>query len=420
MSEATSTTPETPGEADVPAVTEHPALRAYRRRTRRAMITYGVVLAIVLLVTGLGVRLAYAHGELSHVSSVTGSAPPPLASGPVAASVSRAWQVDEASAGGTAYGNGIVVTWSAHTVNGRDALTGAVRWHYTRSDETLCGVVQQNASTIAVYRRGANCDEVTGLATATGRRTWLRTMMDDGTASLSSAPNIVLAVYPGSVHVIDNAGGLDRWRWTAPPGCVVDRALGGSIGVLTAYHCGSEHHLSLHALIDDSQKWDVGVDQAYLPISSGAVLGVGSTTSGELRQVSASNGALTTRLTPPPAVTTSQLRSAIGELAVSATTVEAPGPSNTVVEALRLGSVFALGSTARTLWSANALSQPVVGADNLVASIDTGGAVVLRDPVTGNADRTISSVSVPQGEPSAVLEVGGGLLVTGSTTTYYR
>ena len=72
---------------------------------------------------------------------------------------------------------------------------------------------------------------------------------------------MVLTVAGYSVHVIDNAGGLDRWDWVAPDHCSVDRALAGSQGVLISTTCGDEHRLVLRGLTSDELKWSVTVPQ---------------------------------------------------------------------------------------------------------------------------------------------------------------
>src|ERR1700712_4708679 len=166
-------------------VAQHPALVAFQDRTRRGMRIYAAVLVGLVVLAFVAVKLAYAHGELNKVSASTGTAPASIPARTTGNALSLAWQSGDQPAGGNPFADGIVVGYDAHTVNGRDALTGAVRWHYTRSDETVCSVLQQDSSTIAIYRRKGNCDEVTGFVTATGVAKWYRTLQDNGVSSVT-------------------------------------------------------------------------------------------------------------------------------------------------------------------------------------------------------------------------------------------
>src|SRR4051794_21477498 len=278
---------------DVPdaAHPEHPALVAYRQRADRASRIYLGVLVLLVLLAFVGVKLAYAHGELTKVSFGTAPAPSPVASGLPAPALKQAWHTNDTAAGGTPYDSGVVVSYAGHTVNGRDAVTGAVRWHYTRSDETLCSVLQQDGSTIAIYRRKGNCDEVTGFVTATGQPKWYRTLTDNGTTASASTSNVVLTVNAHIVHAFDNAGGLDRWDWTVPADCAVQHALTGSQGVLVSMECGGSHRLALHDLIADTVKWTVNTPAAMLPIAADAFVGALDPTTGAVYHYTADKGA---------------------------------------------------------------------------------------------------------------------------------
>ena len=148
------------------------------------MRIYAAVLVGLVVIGFVAVRLAYAHGELSKVSFSTAPAPAGIAPQATGTSLAQVWHSSDRPAGGTPYADGIVVGYDLHTVTGRDAQTGAARWHYTRSDETICSVVQQDSTTIAIYQRKGNCDEVTGFVTATGVAKWYRTLQDNGTSSV--------------------------------------------------------------------------------------------------------------------------------------------------------------------------------------------------------------------------------------------
>ena len=391
------------------------ALREYQLRNRRAMRWYALILTAVVVVGIVAVRIAYAHGELTKVSSRTGTAPPPIPAAQTSSELSLTWQSSDHPAGGTAYQDGVVVTYAGHTVSGRDARTGAVRWHYTRSDEVVCAVVQQDSSTIAMFERDGNCDEVTGFVTATGEPKWYRTLVDDGTLSVSSSPNVVMAVSSSAVHVFDNASGLDRWRWTAPSACTVDRALAGSRGVLISYACGSDHHLTLHDLTNDSEKWSVLVNEPFRPVAAGAAFVAVSASSGRAITLTEDKGAQRPAAVPVPA---SALAAAAAALPRSQATVEGVDSTSRIVELVSLGNIVCLNGNGSVVWSAPSSSPPSLIGGDLVAARD-GAAVRLLRVADGANSRAVTLRTEPADPAASATAVGSGLLFTGTDTEYF-
>ena len=170
-----------------------------------------------------------------------------------------------------------------------------MRWHYTRSDETLCSVLQQDGthdrdlSPQGQLRRGDRFRH------RTGQPKWYRTLTDNGTTAAASTSNVVLTVNAHIVHAFDNAGGLDRWDWTVPTNCAVQHALAGSQGVLVSMECGGNHQLALHDLIADTVKWTVNTPAAMLPIASDAFIGALDPATGTVYRYTADKGAATSR-----------------------------------------------------------------------------------------------------------------------------
>ncbi|MGI8665637.1 MAG: hypothetical protein ACR2N4_06365 [Jatrophihabitans sp.] len=392
---------------------EHPALQAYRARTARAMRIYAGVLVAVMVLAFVAVKLAYAHGELSKVSASTGAAPAQIPPQATAGTLSLAWHSSDRPAGGNPYAEGVVITYDQHTVNGRDALTGSVRWHYTRSDETICSVLQQDSSTIAIYERKGSCDEVTGFVTATGVTKWYRTLMDDGRTATASTANVVLTVADHSVHDFDNAGGLDRWNWTAPDGCAVTRALAGSLGVLIGLDCGGQHRLVLRDLFKDSDKWTVTTPVALLPIAASAFVGALDPASGAVHSYTADKGAdSVTGQLPDVAAAAAQLPRA----ASTVTGLDAAGQS---AEFVRVGRLFSLSHQGVVRWSSPATSDPWLVGDTLVAATEASGQVVLHRMDTGAAQLTSTLTPAPAAG-SRPYPIGAGLLMAGDGTACYR
>lgn len=401
-----------PASATGPA---HPALLAYQASNARATRIYAAVLAIVLVAAVLAVRTAYARGELTHVDSRNAPAPAPIPTGSTADALALAWRDADRPAAGNPVHEGVVITYDNHGVRGRDARTGELRWHYTRSDQTICSVLQQDASTIAIYNRHGNCDQVTGFVSATGAVKWQRTMTDNGVTEAASAPNVVLTVARHSVHVIDNAGGLDRWNWVAPDRCSVNRALAGSQGVLISTTCGSEHRLVLRALTSDDLKWTVTVPQAMAPVAASAFVGALDPSTGVLHSYSADKGAETRsgQLAKP-----AELRAALSRLPRASTAVDGFAASGEPVEVLWLQRLYSFAKTGAVSWSSAAAGPAtVLGPDVLALAGDS--TVQRHTGATGRVQARVS-LSPPPSDAVRVFPVGNGLLLAGADTRMYQ
>ncbi|HEU5269421.1 MAG TPA: hypothetical protein VFU36_05800 [Jatrophihabitans sp.] len=397
---------------------EHPALVAYRRRTSRASRIYAAVLGVLVLLAFIGVRLAYAHGELNKVSFRTAPAPGAVPSGLPGAALRLAWHTDDTAAGGSPYDDGVVVSFAGHTVNGRDAVTGAVRWHYTRSDETLCSVLQQDGSTIAIYRRKGNCDEVTGFVTATGQPKWYRTLTDDGETAAASTPNVVLTANQHIVHAFDNAGGLDRWDWTVPANCTVRHALTGSLGVLVSMDCGGNHQLALHDLLSDTVKWTVNTGAAVLPVAADGFVGALDPATGVVFRYTPDKGAASQSARLPVAVASSSNGSALPTVAAGVTATDAAGQP---VQLVLLAGLHAFSQDGSLRWSGSATGPawPVAGDAYVISQLGPDRVVLRR--TEGGQVQLLSVLSPAAGSAGGrVFPVGRGVLVAGVGTALYR
>ncbi|GGU74604.1 Rv3212 family protein [Lentzea flava] len=84
-----------------------------------------------------------------------------------------------------------VVTGDGGEVNGRDPLTGDVRWTYKR-DLPLCVVSTAWARAMALYSKGTNCSELTSLDGVTGERRAQRNGdAEPGTALLNEGSHLI-------------------------------------------------------------------------------------------------------------------------------------------------------------------------------------------------------------------------------------
>lgn len=396
-------------------VGEHPALTAFRARTRRASMIYAGVLVVIVVIAFVLVKLAYARGELDKVSFATAPSAAPVTGTTPGPALQLAWHTSENAAGGTPYQDGIVVTWAGHTVNGRDALTGQVRWHYTRSDELICSVLQQDSSTIAIYRRKGNCDEVTGFITATGTPKFYRTLYDDGNTDSTSLSNVVMTVGSNYVHEFDNAGGLDRWDWTAPDGCTVTRALAGTLGTLIALDCGGKHQLVLRDLFQNVTKFTVDTPTAMIPIAAAAFIGALDPATGTIYSYTQDKGVAKAAARATGVPTSGYPRAAA---AVSTT-----DSSQQPVEFSWAGQLIAFFSDGTLRWTSTATSAPSLITDSFVAVTNGPGKVQLHRVTGGQVQLTTSITpalsSAGPGWPQ-VFGVGSGLLFTGVDVSMYR
>jgi hypothetical protein len=400
--------------------TEHPALAAYRQRTTRATRIYAAVLALLVLLAFLAVKLAYAHGELNKVSFSTAPAPSPVPGILPGSALRLAWHTDDTAAGGNPYDSGVVVSFGGHTVNGRDAVTGAVRWHYTRSDQTLCSVLQQDATTIAIYRRKGNCDEVTGFVTATGEPKWYRTLTDNGTTASASTSNVVLTVNAHTVHAFDNAGGLDRWNWVVPADCTVRHALTGSAGVLVSMACGGKQRLALHDLIADTVKWTVDTPTAMLPIAADGFVGALDPAAGTVYRYTGDKGTAVKTAQLPLALVGDRGGLGAGGVPTAAAGVTATSAADQPVQLVFLSRLIAFSLDGTLRWTAPSTGPGWPVSDAYVISQLGADRLLLSRTEAGQRQSISTLTPAANAANDRVFPVGSGVLLAGSGITLYR
>jgi hypothetical protein len=420
------------------------AVDSYTARMRRWRILYAAGIAVVVVAAVVIVKIAYAHGEISHVTLRTApSAAPSLPAAEPSGTLTQAWSSADHTAIGTPYSGGTVITYSTHTVAGRDARTGAVRWSYTRTDRTVCTAAQLADVTIAVYRLNGNCDELTALASGTGQRRWTRTLDENGhpvngtpqfavgsDTFMVTTPQQIYAISPDGTSGADN-GGLDRWIFSQS-GCTINSAVLGTAGVLISQtcatpdcaglkFCGPGPQLLLRDPItgtDDNVnkdnpnrvEWNL-IGNTMTPVSADGV-------------ISAINSAGTT-------LTTLDVKQGkkIAALPLSGTPdAGKPGASTTAAsvgddELIRIGEMtYAVGSGAKSVrWhtatAALPVSDQVPGARSLL-SVPASSGIAQLDPADGRVSHTFDIT--PPAAGSQVYPLGTGFLVAGPHTVVYR
>ena len=419
------------------------ALDRYRTALRKQRLVYfGVVGAIVVALV-ITVAVAWARGEAANTTLHTVARPPAnLTVGEPAASATSVWHTTDRVAIGSPRFGGTVVVYGRHTVRGLDARTGTQTWSYSRSNRVVCAALQSAGTTVAVYRVGGNCDELTALASDTGKRRWTRTLDQDGQpvngrASYQVLPYSLVVSTSSFVYVIDPGSGYNRWTY-GRYGCAINGVALGSTGALISQTCTNPRCAGLkfcgrgpqlllrdaNAGVDDKTKNPSNYDQLKwnligntdVPVSADGVVAALNTTTRSLDLFDPAKGRSTgaVTLSPTPA----------GSGSVSA--VSAGGPELVTVR----GVAAALSAqTGPATWS-RAVPAPLtavpltdsgdlsLGTARVTVPTPTGAAVL-----DGSSGRVVRSVTLSPrpAAGSTIYPLGTGQLVSGPAgTVAYR
>jgi hypothetical protein len=432
--------PTSPSESDA-------ALERYRHRLRGQRLLYYGVVGVVLIVIGVLVGVAWVNGEVANTTLHTVShAPLPLEVQSASLQQKQAWHTTDRIAIGTPRWRGTVITYSAHTVRGRDARTGKQTWYYSRSDRTVCTAIQTGGTTIAVYDDNGNCDELTALGSDTGDRRWTRTLDKDGLpvndkpayqvsdeTVLFSTPSVIYAIVPHG-----QGRGSDRWEYHRN-GCAIEHVVQGSAGVLISQdchhvqcptgsgahkYCGDGPQLLLRDGVTgrddkddtnpDELRWD-HLGDTDIPAAADDLVAALNTTTHGLDMLDSTTGAARGSLTLNPAPAT----------------LDNPVAINTLTtEVMWIGGIAnAINSTSRHLtWATPTPSPPTVESDTegVTASIDTARITVPGPPgvriLDGNTGHTAQQFPLPvPAQNTTAYSLGTGFLISSAAgTVAYR
>jgi outer membrane protein assembly factor BamB len=415
-------------------------IAAYRARLRPRSLRYAAVVVGVSIALLITVLIAWAHGENAAIHLHTVANPPAaVPAAPLAAAPTMLWQTTDHPAIGQPYWNGTAVTYSAHTVSGRNLATGVVTWSYTRTDRTVCQVVQVSGVSMALYELHGDCTELTALDTDTGQRRWERTLDKDtnliiGHPTYSVGEFTVLITTPKTVYAIDPTGGLDRWTFNQP-GCTIRGAVIGSTGALISQTCtdpqcsglkfcgkgdqlllrdanaGHEDDASKANGDPDQIKWNL-IGNGEVPVSADQTITAAHPDGSGLTKFVAATGKASTDV---PLTGGAVTAGAVFAVQCAADEVVWLG-----------GRSYVLGpGTPSVVWSAATSGPPTVtspdGATDpsvelrtatVLAPVQAGIAVL--DPATGAVTRTVAV-----GATGTAYPVGNGFLVAGATLARY-
>jgi hypothetical protein len=428
----------------VPPSESDAALQRYRHRLHRQRLLYYGVVGVALIAIGLLVGVAWENGEVANTTLHTvPRAPLPLEVQSASLHQKQAWRTSDRIAIGTPRSRGTVVTYSAHTVSGRDARTGKQTWYYSRSDRTVCAAIQTNTTTIAVYDNNGNCDEVTALSSNTGDRRWTRTLDKDGLPvdgrpTYQVSDSTVLISTSAVIYAIDPVTGYDRFEYHRT-GCSIEHVAQGNGGVLISQDC---HHVdcptgpSAHRFCGDGPqllmrdglagrddkdlsnpdrlRWD-HLGDTDIPVSADDLVAALNTTTRSLDTLESTTGAATGSLTLSPAPATLTNPVAINTLST---------------EVIWIGGVtYAFNSTSRQLtWATRTPGPPTVESDTegVVASIDTARITAPGAPgiriLDGNTGHDAQQFALPvPAQNTTTYSLGAGFLVSSAAgTVAYR
>lgn len=426
------TTDEPPVAARDSASRHRAAINAQRARARGQWAGWLSVVGVVVLALGVVVAVVYQHGEYRHVRYRT-AAPPAagVVSGAVASDLHVSWRSGDRTAAGDPVHGGTVVTFSAHSVNGRSARTGQVLWFYARTDRDVCGVVVRQNQAVALFGRAGKCDEMNALDAGTGRRVWQRTLDDNGRPidarpALYSTDDTVFVVTGPVVYAIavtadpcvsqtGQGCGLARWSYQPSAGCDVTSLAAGEAGALIAEHCRGSDRLVLrdgYTNSDDKNSRVLWTKQGppAIAVEADSFVGAYEPASRRLGVYDPKTGARrrTVRL---PGAPSGANRADVGFTHT---------PDATLL--LRVGSVgYAVGPDGTAVrWSTRAgtLPRPLAGTNSPLFTASDGRVSEL-DGRTGRTLRTYRLGDV-DGSVLGVERLGRGFLAFGDFTAVYQ
>jgi len=233
------------------------------RRTNADVLAAVAIAALVAVAAALIWWTSDARATISHPA--TGPAPSPRLAREVPASLKQLWTAPNMATDQPVVVAGTVVTADQHAVQGRDPVTGQVRWSYSRSSD-LCGVAGVYRFAVAVYRDDRGCGQVSTLEGPSGSRGPARSSYADQRVKLSSDGTTVLSVGDTRLELwrsdmvrMLSYGEIDaRVKPTSKgphTGCRLTSAAASSSAVSVLEACGRQADLRL-ALLRPSKEED--------------------------------------------------------------------------------------------------------------------------------------------------------------------
>lgn len=373
---------------------------APERRSRRDLVAAASIVVVAAVLVGL----VWSRSDARATTSVQASTPLPalVPATRLPTTVHQVWTAPSGATRAPVVVGGAVVTGDGDGVQGRNPVTGAVRWSYTR-DLKLCGVAGQWSLAVAVFDDGEGCSQVTALQGDTGARGPQRssaaddavTLTGDGTYLVSTGrtrldvwrSDLVRTVEVGRVRTPVSPGVQPR------AGCVLHAALSvpSRLSVLATCPKNTSERLILldPAPSDAAKPQEQG--SVLLPSRGARLLAVGSTAEAVLVPRAPGN---------PQVVVYDGTGKLVSRYSVPVQAKQVPAlPAAPLPEPVNAGPVLtvAVGTTILALdptslalrWSA----QDVLGSGALLAGefvVPTPKGLVALDPTTGARSATVA------------------------------
>ncbi len=343
-----------------------------RRPSWPALTWVGVLLVALVAGTVLAVQSDSANTDVR-----TAAGAPKGFAGPLADRLSSLWSSDATVDDQRTVASNTVITSSEHGVRGLDPQSGDERWHYLRSNATMCDLTVLDDVVVAIFRTTGRCNEAVALEAGSGVRRWYRNVGFSDRLSLFGSGTAAVASTPDGIAVLDAVGNSIRWRYNPPQGCELASIAVGVNGVVVLESCTTgTTWLAAFDLYSGDQQWRVAP-----PPGEVSVLGADGVVSllvgPELLILSVRDGSLLANL---GAVADSGLVESPSS-AVTMFAGQAAGRGTPLV--FLSGTLLALDPTSGArLWSVTADGLPADNGDAGIVVFEAGDFVT-RDPVTG-------------------------------------
>jgi hypothetical protein len=385
------------------------------RRTRADLLAAAAIVVVVAVAAALIWWTSDARATISRPALVP--APNPTPARAVPASLKQLWTAASAATAQPIAVGGTVVTGDGRVVDGRDPVTGEVRWSYARSSD-LCGVSWVYRYAVAVYRDDRGCGQVSTIDGSTGRRGPARSSYADKHVDLSSDGTTVLSagdtrleMWRSDMVRMLSYGEIDaRVKPSSKglhTGCRLTSTAGGSAAVSVLEACGTQADLRL-TLLRPSKEEDEP-DQRQVPEP-----GIGVNSDARVLTVAETRTAVYLP-TPQPRV---DVLDETGVTVASTLLPKAPSPSSVVS---RPGSLVTwwTGDTVMVFDAANltyrysiapAGSSIPLGPATMMGGkllVPVTGGLAVCDPVTGVGERLLPLSRPPGGSAAVIPAVSG-------------
>lgn len=362
------------------------------------------LLVLVLAITG-AVVLAE-HSDSGKTDERTAAALPSGSGQALDQQLDPLWSQASAVDDQRAVASGTVITSTARGLRGLDPHSGEERWHYQRSNATMCDATVLDDVVVAIFRTTGRCNEAVALEGDTGVRRWYRNVGFSERLTMLGSGSAAMAATADGIAVLDAVGDSIRWRYNPPQGCDLSSVGIGNSGVVVLESCTTGTvWLAEFELYSGDQQWRVAPPAGEVTVV-GADGVVSLLVGDQLMILSSRTGAVLSTLPTSPASAESPGPAAAGM------TGQPGGRGVPLVYAA--GMLYALDpNSGAVLWSAAATAAPASSDAGLVVPEQNG--FVSRNPLTGDVlARSVTNVPGATGGLSRIEQAGAVLLAVSS------